>query len=209
MKTYIFDYNGTILDDAQISVDCENVMLQERGLPYGYTLQDYRSMYDNDMVAYYRRLGYTFENETFADVADEFTRLYMERFEQCGLCEGVLELLESIRNNHDQCVILSSCHDGLLHEQCDLLGISGYFIEIMGIDNYLGGSKVDIGRHWMIRSGVRPEDCVYFGDTLADLYTAQAIGVEKMYSVSSGHQSYQRLVQANRNTLKSLKEYIL
>lgn len=209
MKTYIFDYNGTILDDAQISVDCENVMLKDRGLPYGYSLQDYRNMYDNDMVSYYKRLGYTFESETFADVADEFTQLYLQRFDQCKLCEGVMDLLEAIRANHDQCVILSSCHDGLLHEQCDALGISEYFIEIMGIDNYLGGSKVEIGKHWMIRSGVWPEDCVYFGDTLADLHTANAIGVENMVFVSTGHQSYERLVKANSHTIRSLKEYKL
>ena len=81
------------------------------------------------------------------------------------------------------------------------------FREIMGIDNFLAGSKVDIAKHWMIRSAVRPDECVYFGDTLADYSTAKAIGVENIILVASGHQSYTRLAQVCPSVIHSLKEY--
>lgn len=209
MKTYIFDYNGTILNDAGIAVKIENIMLAQRNLPSDYTLDDYRSMFDTDMINYYRQIGYTFETETFEDVARQFNALYQQMFDKCNLCEGVLPLLQQINKNHDQAVILSSCQDVMLKKQCDLLGISHYFREIMGIDDFLAGSKVEIAKHWMIRSAVRPEDCVYFGDTLADYNTAKAIGVENIILVSSGHQSYVRLKQVCPYTIHSLKEYTL
>ena len=97
----------------------------------------------------------------------------------------------------------------MLKKQCEELGISHYFREIMGIDNYLAGSKVDIARHWMIRSGVRPDECTYFGDTLADYNTARTIGVENIILVASGHQSYVRLKQVCPATIHSLKEFDL
>lgn len=209
MKTFIFDYNGTILGDAGLAVEIENCMLEERNLPAGYTLEDYRSMFDTDMIQYYRQIGYTFETETFEDVAHQFNRLYQQKFPSCHLCEGVLPLLQQIHDRHDQAVILSSCQDTMLKKQCEELGISHYFREIMGIDNYLAGSKVDIARHWMIRSGVRPDECTYFGDTLADYNTARTIGVENIILVASGHQSYVRLKQVCPATIHSLKEFDL
>lgn len=208
MKTYIFDYNGTIINDADIAVEIENEMLEERNLPAGYTLDDYRALFENDMIVYYRKIGYTFENESFEEIALQFNRRYEEKFEKCTLCDGVLELLEQIREDGDQCVILSSCQNDILHRQCDAFGISRYFREIMGLGDYLAGSKTEIGRHWMIRSGVNPEDCVYFGDTLADYHTAKAMDIENIWLVASGHQSFERLKQVNDNTIHSLKEYV-
>ena len=207
MRTFIFDYNGTILNDAGIATEIENIMLQERNLPSGYTLEDYRSMFDTDMIQYYRQIGYTFEKETFENVAHQFNALYQQKFSECTLCDGVLPLLQQIERNNDQAVILSSCQDAMLKKQCQQLGISHYFKEIMGIDNFLAGSKVEIAKHWMIRSAVRPDDCTYFGDTLADYNTAKAIGVEDIILVASGHQSYVRLKQVCPSAIHSLKEY--
>lgn len=209
MKTYIFDYNGTIIDDVGIAVECENLMLKERGLPHEYTVEKYQDMFSVPMEDYYRKIGYTFENETFADVAEEFTRLYAERFSKAKLCEGVADLLEKINYSDYECVILSSCYEPLLIQQCRQLGISSYFKKIMGIDDCLAGSKTDMARDWLNKEGIRCEDCVYFGDTLADYETAKEIGVKNIILVSSGHQSYERLKKACAATIHSLKEYIL
>lgn len=207
MKTYIFDYNGTIIDDVGIAVECENLMLKERGLSSGYTVEQYQDMFAVPMEDYYRKIGYTFENETFADVAEEFTALYAEKFSKAKLCEGVMELLKKIQNSEDECVILSSCHEPLLIQQCQQLGISSYFQKIMGTDDCLAGSKTDIARKWLEKEGIRSEDCIYFGDTLADYETAQAIGIKNIILVSSGHQSYERLKKVCPATIHSLKEY--
>ena len=42
MKTIIWDYNGTILNDVGISVKIENEMLERRGLKHDYSLEDYK-----------------------------------------------------------------------------------------------------------------------------------------------------------------------
>lgn len=68
MKTIIWDYNGTILNDVSIAVKIENEMLLRRGLKADYTLEDYKSLFNVPMEDYYRQIGYTFENESFHDV---------------------------------------------------------------------------------------------------------------------------------------------
>ena len=76
MKTIIWDYNGTILNDVSIAVKIENEMLLRRGLKADYTLDDYKSLFSVPMEDYYRQIGYTFENESFHDVGVEFYGLY-------------------------------------------------------------------------------------------------------------------------------------
>lgn len=76
----------------------------------------------------------------------------------------------------------------------------------MGIDNLLGGSKIAIAKDWMERTGIHPEDCIYFGDTTADQETAEAIGVKNIILVANGHQSYERLKEINANTVHALSE---
>ncbi len=208
-KTIVWDYNGTILNDAGISVAIENQMLEERGYPAGYTLEEYRNLYSLPMEDYYRRLGYTFETETFEDASAQFMKLYEERFDECGLCEGVTELLEESRSRGYENVILSSCENRILHEQCDALGISPYFTRIMGIDNLLGGSKIHIGQAWMEESGIDPADCLFLGDTSADYDTARALGISDLILVAGGHQSFERLSRLHQQTVHSLKEVTL
>ncbi len=206
MKTIIWDYNGTILDDAGISVEIENLMLKERGYPYGYSLEDYKNLYSMPMEEYYKELGYTFENETFEDASTQFMGLYEQYFERCTLCEGVMEKLKEAKEKDYRNVILSSCEDRILHEQCNSLGITSYFEEIMGVDNLVGGSKIGIGRDWMIRNDINPKDCLFLGDTSADYETAGALGIKNIVLISNGHQSFERLQKLHHKTVHSLKE---
>lgn len=205
----IWDYNGTILNDVQLSVDIENKMLERRHLKAGYTLDTYRDLYNVPMVDYYKKLGYTFENETFEEVGKEFYDLYDSNFDQCKLNEGILDTLQEAIEKGYQNVILSSCAHDLLVKQCELLGIDQYFVEIVGVDNLIGGSKVDNGKALLKKLGVNVDECVYIGDTNADYETAAEIGVKNIYLVAQGHQSFERLQKLHPNTVHSVKEVVL
>lgn len=206
MKTVIWDYNGTILNDAEMSLKIENEMLEKRGLKAGYTLEDYKNLFDMPMLDYYKKIGYTFENESFDDVALEFYDFYDRYFDMCGLNEGVLEKLELSKSKGYRNIILSSCHQDKLKEQCEKLGISDYFEAIIGVDNYVSTSKTDNGKKWMEENSVNACDCVFIGDTSADYATACALGIHDIYLICQGHQSYERLKALHPNTFHSLKE---
>ncbi len=206
MKTVIWDYNGTIIDDACISVKIENQMLEERHLKAGYTLEQYRSLFCYPIIDYYYKIGYTFEKETYEEMAEEFSHLYNMHFNECGLCEGFQETIqESIAKGYKN-VILSACEDTMLKQQCSALGIDAYFDEILGIDNIWAGSKVDMANDWMNHADVEPEECIYLGDTTHDQETAKAIGIQRCILIAQGHQSYESLKETGAEVKRSLKE---
>lgn len=97
MKTIVWDYNGTILNDVSVAVKIENEMLLRRGLKADYTLEDYKSLFNVPMEDYYRQIGYTFENESIHDVGVEFYGLYEKYFSECTLNKGVLDKLQEAK----------------------------------------------------------------------------------------------------------------
>lgn len=80
MKTLIWDFNGTIIDDAVYCLEIEKKMLRDRGMYADFTLEEYKDMFCFPVIDYYYKLGYTFENESYDDISVEFNRLYAEGF---------------------------------------------------------------------------------------------------------------------------------
>ncbi|MBR3202365.1 MAG: hypothetical protein IKF60_02130, partial [Solobacterium sp.] len=76
MKTIIWDYNGTIIDDVHLCLEVETFMLKERGMFSNYSLEDYRDLFCFPVIDYYKKLGYTFEKESYEQISVEFNTLY-------------------------------------------------------------------------------------------------------------------------------------
>lgn len=209
MKTLIWDYNGTILDDLDLCLKIENEMLMERHMKAGYTREQYRSLFCFPVIEYYYKLGYTFEHESYEQISVEFNERYDEGFSSCRLTDGFLEKIAEAEEKGYQNVILSACQEEKLLKQTEQLGIAGYFRERMGMDNMLAESKVEMAKHWMIRSGVNPDECMYIGDTLHDMETAEAIGIRNYVLAACGHQSYGVLKNASDHAVHNLREVVL
>ena len=206
MKTLIWDFNGTIIDDTQLCLDIERQMLQERGLRSDFTVEEYKELFCFPVIDYYYKIGYTFENETYEEVSVEFNDLYDRGFHTVPLVEGFEEKIqEAVAKGYKNVILSASRHDALV-DQCRKLHIDHYFLEILGIDNSLAHSKIDMAKQWMIRSGVSPTDCLYIGDTIHDMETAQALSIDNYILAACGHQSYQVLKEKTDRVVHSLKE---
>lgn len=205
MKTILWDYNGTILDDVKLCWKIETKMLKERGMRV-FSLEEYRSMFCFPVIDYYHRMGYTFETESYEDVSVEFNDAYDAGFDECPLADGFLEMMQRTRTLGFDNVIVSAARKDKLLAQCKKLGIAGYFREILGTDNLLGGSKIHLAQQFMEKSGLQPEDCMFIGDTLHDMETAQAAGIGNIVLVASGHQSRSVLEEGGGRVVDTLKE---
>lgn len=210
MKTVIWDFNGTIIDDAWLCLAIENKMLKDRGMKQPYSMDEYLDLFGFPVIDYYRKLGYTFENESYEVIADEFHQRYDAGFKNVGFVQGFQELLEQSIAKGYRNVILSASRTDKLKQQCELLGIYTFFDEILGIDNLFAGSKVEMAKQWMKESGIDSNDCMYIGDTEHDLQTATSIGVKECYLVACGHQSYEVLKKTGaKHVVRQLKEVSL
>ena len=206
MKTIIWDYNGTIIDDMELCLNVERFMLRERGMFSEYTMDDYRDLFCFPVIDYYKKLGYTFERESYEEVSVEFNRLYDMGFDKCGLVDGVLDKIRESCEKGYRNVILSACRHDKLDYQTKALDVAKYFEEIMGIDNDLAGSKIQMAKRWMASSGINPDDCVFIGDSIHDMETSLAIGVKKYTLVACGHQSYRVLREATEHVVHMMNE---
>ena len=56
MKHIIWDFNGTLLNDAQLSVDLDNDVFDQIGVPR-ITLEDYRNNMTMPVRDFYPRVG--------------------------------------------------------------------------------------------------------------------------------------------------------
>ncbi len=205
-KVLIWDFNGTIIDDVDYCINIENTMLKERNMDFISTYEQYRRDFCFPVIDYYYKIGYTFEEESYADISVEFNDMYNAGFDSIRLMDGFEELIAQARKEGYKNVILSASRQDFLDDQCRRLGIDHHFDQILGIDNNLGGSKIDMALKWMSTADVHPDDCRYIGDTLHDMETAEALGIGNFTLIACGHQSYDVLREKTPNVVHTLRE---
>ena len=73
ITTIIWDWNGTLLDDINTSIDSINILLRDRSLPE-LTIEKYRDIFDFPVRKYYEKSGFDFKNEPFEGPAMQFIK---------------------------------------------------------------------------------------------------------------------------------------
>jgi phosphoglycolate phosphatase len=187
----IWDFNGTILDDVRLCIDCVNTMLEKRNLPTLADADAYRRVFGFPIEDYYRRVGFDFEKEDYHTVlAPEWVALYLAGEKNCPLNPGVMETMDAVRQKGIPQIILSATRREQLSEQLHGLGLSDRFEEVLGLDNIHAKSKTGLAIEWRIRHpDARP---LFIGDTEHDADVAESIGGDCIL-FTGGHQPADRL----------------
>ena len=204
MKHIIWDFNGTLLSDAQLGVDCDNHVFDVLGLPR-ITIDDYRQHMTMPVRDFYTALGVDLNVYKYETIS----RLWLDRFNQhavsVGLVPGTLELTKRLKAAGFTQSILSASYERSLLEQCKALGIDAYMDEIGGLGDESAQKKTDIGRRQLEKLGLKGEDCVLVGDMVADSELADALGTDCVL-VPWGHNSEARLEKTGRVVVRDMEE---
>ena len=187
VQLLIWDWNGTIIDDADLCLSIENELLRERGMPE-ITKNWYLAHFSFPIRRYYEMMGYTFESESFEAVSEIFMERYRERYRQCKLRKGVIDILKTVRLRGIRQTLLSVTQQDDLLEQVRSFDAAQYFSEILGQIDILGFSKVARAKNYMAQMGIDPKDALFIGDTDHDVEAARAAGCPCVL-LESGHQS--------------------
>jgi len=202
--TIIWDWNGTLLDDADICIEAINKMLKRRNLPE-LSLERYRDVFTFPVIEYYKEIGFDFNREEWEPVAMEFINLYTRALPACGLTHFAKEILETFRQKgYRQAIISAMQHESLLKSVSDL-GIHEYFEFIGGIGDHYAKSKIDNARNYFDNSGLDPKKINLIGDTIHDLEVATELKCNCIL-VATGHQSFQRLSDTGLQVINNLSE---
>jgi phosphoglycolate phosphatase len=187
----IWDWNGTLLDDLELCVDVMNGLLDRRGLPL-LDRARYLRLFDFPVRAYYERLGFDFDRDSFETLSVEFISAYDARRWECQLQPGAQKILESLQSAGLSQSVLSAYRQETLREIVGHFGLTPHFRRILGLDNIYAHSKAELGRNWVAELGLPRSEILLIGDTLHDLDVAQAIGVDCVL-VACGHHPEARL----------------
>ena len=145
MKHIIWDFNGTLLNDAQLSVDLDNDVFDQIGVPR-ITLEDYRNNMTMPVRDFYPRVGVDYARHSYEEIA----RLWLDEFNKravgVGLIPGVLEAIKALHAQGRSQSVLSASYEPSVRAQCAALGLTPYMKDISGLQDESAGKKTEIGR---------------------------------------------------------------
>ncbi len=197
----IWDWNGTIFDDAERCVEIANGMLSRRELPV-LSLDQYRETFRFPIRDYYLRIGFDLAAEPVEDLCIEFITAYEQILHECRLQDGALAMLEHVKASGQPQSILSAYEKRRLAEIITRHELDEFFEQVIGIDDIAGTSKIDHGKRLVASIDAAPSDVVLVGDTLHDADVARELGIECVL-VAHGHQSEGLLRSSGFPTLSS------
>lgn len=204
-RLVFWDWNGTLLDDRDYAIQVRNRVFPRFGLPTVDSVQEYHRQFTFPVRLYYKQAGVTQEN--FVEVANAWMAEYMRGRQEIPPQEGAREALDAIARAGIPQVILSASQVDILEEQLKQYGLREYFQETLGLGHIYATSKESIGKEYLARTPVSPQDCALLGDTLHDAQVAREMGVDCIL-IHRGHQSEECLCQAGVRVRASLAEAV-
>lgn len=202
----IWDWNGTILEDASVCKTIANIMLAERNIPTLPDMDAYRAVFGFPIKAYYEKMGYRFgpEDEPYETVADEFIVWYDRLYRTATLRPGIADFLDKRNGEGYRQVLLSATRYDQLVEQVAAFGdVGDRFERKLGLTDHYAFSKAALARDFIEGEGIPRERALFIGDTDHDYEVSSAIGCPCVL-LEGGHQSRERLKAMGVPVLRDL-----
>lgn len=204
MKYVVFDFNGTILDDTVVGWMAEKKCMEHfEPDKKPITLDEYKRLFTFPVKDYYTKVGFNWDKYTYEEVSEYWFKWYCAYKDQYKVHDGVIDLLNRNRQAGIKNIILSASSLVEMKKQLKELEIEEYFDEVLGIDNILAGSKVDIALNWI--KDKDPKECVMLGDTLHDLEVSRVMGIDCIL-IANGHQAKEVLTEKYDKVVDDIRQ---
>lgn len=197
----IWDFNGTILDDAKLCWTITNSSLIDLGLPT-VDFPTWRRAYEHPIRRMYENLGMISSDEGFQNLSRTWLHRYEEARPECCLHPGFLEIVELNRASARVQTILSAHGHDYLMAAVTHLEIHHHFEHILG-NEIAGERKSENAKKMLERLEIHPSKVLFIGDTCHDHEVAQEVGSECIL-VAAGHDCPDRLRATGRAVYDSM-----
>lgn len=177
MKTYLFDFDGTLVDSMPTFVSVMLRILDENGIKYpDDVVKTITPLGYHGTAKYLIELGVKMKlEEITAKMTEYATRAYRD---EIGEKTGVIDTLKKLKARGDDLNILTASPHTMLDPCLKRLGIYELFTNVWSCDDF-GTTKADpeIYRAAAKRMGVEVEDVIFLDDNLSADTTAKSAGV--------------------------------
>jgi len=204
IKNIIWDWNGTIVDDAWVFVAIMNNLLKKEGLPQT-DLQYYRKNFCFPIQDYWKGLGFEFTEKSFNGLNASFIQEYQKKMFLPSLHENINSLFVDLNKKNIKQFVLSASENNLLQNSIEHYNLKGVFKGVYGVDNLNATGKESLGTLLFSKYKLDPSETLLIGDTEYDCRVAEHLGCD-IILLSHGHVSCDRLLCCGVPVLSSLRE---
>ncbi len=215
IKIAVFDLDGTLvnsLTDLALNV---NKGLKKAGLPE-QPIENYKKFVGNGRERMIKRAmgSYADDKNKFELVRDTFDSEYkIHCNDNTSVYDGCAQMLAALNDNGIKTAVLSNKPDEFVDRILQKLYPEHRFTEAWGQKPQYKCKPDKESLHAMLAlHGIKPDECVYIGDSDVDVFTAKNSDV-RMAGVSWGFRGKDELISAGApfvaDTAEQLTEYIL
>ncbi|MFU0769354.1 HAD family hydrolase [Staphylococcus pasteuri] len=207
---YIFDFDGTLADSKQCSIEATKEAFAQFGLT---------EPSDSEIIHY---MGIPIE-KSFIEMSDRFLseealdqliQLFREQYQQFEaryLCSysGIAETLDQLSRQNKQMFVVSSKKTNVLQRNLEHLGLSRFIKEAIGSDKVKHYKPDPDGLQYILQNhNLNPANSIYIGDAIFDIQMAKAAGI-KSCAVTWGSHSSKDLISENPDYVLSEVDEII
>jgi len=187
----IWDWNGTILNDAEQSLIALNKLLLEHNLDE-IKLWDYKSKFCHPLRNFYKDLGFDLEKNDFNELCTAFLLKYHNQREYMKVQKGIMNVIKYIDDSEITQIILSAMNENILIEDVRRLGLINCFEHVLGLNIDDSGSKISRAINFINMNDYALSKTLIIGDTDHDLDVANELSIDIVF-LANGHQSFEKL----------------
>lgn len=191
MKVIFWDWNGTIADDASLTCDVFNDLIERRGCSR-ITLERYREIYRHPVKHMYEDVGVDLTRHAFEGVANEWHQEYLSRLPAVALHHDAIPAFAALHQRGCRQMVLSALPQRLLDQSIKNHDVAHFFEKVVGLSDNLGHGKVGEARKLVEFLGVAGSDITVIGDSSHDAEVAREISAN-CFLVARGAESRARL----------------
>ena len=202
----VWDWNGTLVDDAGLCVVILNQILND----YGKMPVDRAFYLDNfsfPVCEYYKSLGLPSCGPEYQEISQRFIEEYRKKHHICKLQKSSVKMLSYIKGCGISQSVLSAGNIADVLDFVEYHKLSDFFTIISGVYHTNATGKSDEAHKHLNQIQACTSDILLIGDTLHDFEIATDLKVDCVL-YSKGHNSKNRLLEASNSVINDLEELV-
>lgn len=202
----VWDWNGTLVDDAGLCVVILNQILND----YGKMPVDRAFYLDNfsfPVCEYYKSLGLPSCGPEYQEISQRFIEEYRKKHHICKLQKSSVKMLSYIKGCGISQSVLSAGNIADVLDFVEYHKLSDFFTIISGVYHTNATGKSDVAHKHLNQIQACTSEILLIGDTLHDFEIATDLKVDCVL-YSKGHNSKNRLLEASNSVINDLEELV-
>ena len=206
----IWDWNGTIVNDAQLCVDIVNRQLLNFNLNE-VTLDYYLNNFRFPVRSYYEKVGLPTDSLNYNKIAEVFIDEYRRQYKFCDIHQGAVECFNKLNTFGINQSVLSASMESDLYSFISYYKLNHQFTHLSGVSNTLASGKSNISVGHLNKLNSNKSEVLLVGDTLHDAEVALELDIDCLL-YCGGHNSREILSESSFQVVDSFNQiyhYIL